>query len=146
MRNLSSAMIYQIASDAMAPRSTRKACHARNATLLASCKLNSSRTWTTFSKLKLENTALRNIRSSWCNIWSRRRKSKRQLFMQGIPVMGARSTRLWGFDTSARLGLIMTFAQPVRRDSSLFRTQCSRSDIQVMLQRIWCARTRTLQI
>jgi len=138
-------MICQIALDAMVQRSTKKAYHAKNVMLQASYKPSSSKIWITFSKSKLENTALRSIRSSWWNTWSRRRRNSKRLFTRDMSVMGVTLVQLRVLDISARSDQITTFVKTVRKGSSHFHTQCLRSDTQTMLQRIWCASTLTPQ-
>lgn len=113
----------------MARRSTRRACHARNAKELADSTTSSSRISKRYSQRRSENIAPLSIRNCWQNILNKRNKSKQKLSTLVSFAMVAIKTQSLALDISVQSEVTMIYARNASRSFSPFHTQCSRSEI-----------------
>lgn len=135
--------LRQNASDAMERRSTRKAYLAKSAMVLEDWITNSSRISKRYSLKKSENTALLSTRNCWPSILSKRKQTKQRLCILASSATAVVKALWWELDTSALSEVITISAKSVSRLSSLFLTQCLRSEIQSWLRCRSCASMRT---
>lgn len=116
-----------LASDAMEPKSIRRAFHAENVTEQARSRVLPSRTCKRLSKKRSSHTLLRLSKDLWLTIWTKNKLIKLFKSIQELPVMVAKSHQYKVSDTSAVSAQTSTSARSVRLRSNTL-TPSSKSE------------------